>query len=162
MEIPSIEPAADGWVGFCTITAQQFQDFLVLIERPDLLDDSVAAPGRQALRAPRGDVVGDPRLDGQAHRSPRSIELASLLRIPVAPIGNGAVLPTFDHFVERGVFVDHPSGRFIQPRVPYKIHGVEPGPIRASRANERPDTRSRDLLDSSGRRAGSCRWPGSG
>ena len=40
IEIPSIEPTADGWVGLCTITAQQFQDFLVLIERPDLIDDA--------------------------------------------------------------------------------------------------------------------------
>ena len=39
IEIPSVEPTTDGYVGFCTITAQQFQDFLVLIERPDLIDD---------------------------------------------------------------------------------------------------------------------------
>ena len=29
LELPSIVPTADGMVGFCTITAQQFQDFLV-------------------------------------------------------------------------------------------------------------------------------------
>ena len=27
IEIPSVEPAKDGWVGFCTITGQQWQDF---------------------------------------------------------------------------------------------------------------------------------------
>ena len=31
IELPSIVPTADGLVGFCTITAQQFEDFLVLI-----------------------------------------------------------------------------------------------------------------------------------
>ena len=36
---PSIEPTADGWVGFATIANQQFKDFLVLIERGDLLAD---------------------------------------------------------------------------------------------------------------------------
>src|SRR5438552_290586 len=39
LELPSIVPTVDGLVGFCTITAQQFRDFLVLIERPDLVDD---------------------------------------------------------------------------------------------------------------------------
>src|SRR5205823_2038120 len=39
VEIPSIEPVADGWVGFCTITNQQWRDFLVLVERGDLVDD---------------------------------------------------------------------------------------------------------------------------
>ena len=34
LELPSIVPTADGMIGFCTITAQQFQDFLVLIDRP--------------------------------------------------------------------------------------------------------------------------------
>ena len=55
VEIPSIEPARDGWVGFCTITGQQWRDFLVLIERPDLVDDADAgALGRaRAPRAPR-------------------------------------------------------------------------------------------------------------
>ena len=39
LEVPSIEPTLDGFVGFNTNTRQQFDDFLVLIERPDLLDD---------------------------------------------------------------------------------------------------------------------------
>src|SRR5437667_8919436 len=43
VEIPSIEPAAYGWVGFCTITNQQWRDFLVLVERGDLVDDAELA-----------------------------------------------------------------------------------------------------------------------
>ena len=35
-EVPSVEPAKDGWVGFCTITAQQFTDFCHLIGAPEL------------------------------------------------------------------------------------------------------------------------------
>src|SRR5260370_7317831 len=52
LELPSIVPTADGMIGFCTITAQQFQDFLVLIDRPDLLDDDDLAsmPGRMRRR----------------------------------------------------------------------------------------------------------------
>ena len=35
VETPSIEPTLDGYVGFCTNSAQQFSDFLLLIGRPD-------------------------------------------------------------------------------------------------------------------------------
>ena len=50
-EVPSIEPSADGYAAFTTNSAQQFADFLVMIERPDLLDDARA---RVALPAGSG------------------------------------------------------------------------------------------------------------
>ena len=43
VETPSIEPTADGYVGFCTNSRQQFSDFLLMIERPDLQEDEVLA-----------------------------------------------------------------------------------------------------------------------
>ena len=43
-EAPSIEPAADGWVGLCTYTGQQWSDFCGLIERPDLAEDERSSP----------------------------------------------------------------------------------------------------------------------
>ena len=43
VETPSIEPTADGFVGFCTNSRQQFADFLLLIERPDLQSDEMLA-----------------------------------------------------------------------------------------------------------------------
>ena len=39
IEIPSIEPAKDGWVGFCTITGQQWVDFCSLIGHPEVGKD---------------------------------------------------------------------------------------------------------------------------
>jgi crotonobetainyl-CoA:carnitine CoA-transferase CaiB-like acyl-CoA transferase len=144
LEIPSIEPTADGFVGFCTITAQQFQDFLLLVDRPDLLDDKQLRLAPQRFRR-RDEVWGFIHDWTTKHTTEEAIELASAMRIPVAPIGNGAVLPSFDHFVERGVFVPHPSGRFIQPRVPYQLHPS--APLRASRDGERSDVPHRDLLD---------------
>jgi crotonobetainyl-CoA:carnitine CoA-transferase CaiB-like acyl-CoA transferase len=51
------------------------------------------------------------------------VEEAARLRIPVAPIGTGASIPTFEHFAARGVYGPHPGGRFRQPRVPYRIDG---------------------------------------
>ena len=122
IEIPSVEPTRDGYVGFCTITAQQFQDFLVLIERPDLIDDRDLASA--IGRSKRMDEILAVIHDWTTKRtSDEIIELATLLRIPVTPVGNGATLPTLDHFRARGTFVEHPGGGFVQPRVPYAVGG---------------------------------------
>jgi crotonobetainyl-CoA:carnitine CoA-transferase CaiB-like acyl-CoA transferase len=123
IEIPSIEPTADGWVGFCAITAQQFQDFLVLIERPDLIGDAEIA---SALgRAKRMDEVLPIIAEWTTkHTTADVIEQASLLRIPVVPIGNGENVTTFEQFDERGVFVRDGDGGVLHPRVPYRLHGA--------------------------------------
>src|SRR5690349_805827 len=38
IETPSVEPTLDGYVGFCTNSRVQFHNFLLLIERPDLIE----------------------------------------------------------------------------------------------------------------------------
>jgi crotonobetainyl-CoA:carnitine CoA-transferase CaiB-like acyl-CoA transferase len=129
LELPSIVPTADGMVGFCTITAQQFQDFLVMIDRADLVDDAELAsmPGRIARRDEFLAMV----TQWTATRTTEEIvELAVAFRIPVAPIATPATLPMVDHFVERGVFVESELG-VIQPRVPYRSDVMRtrpPGP----------------------------------
>lgn len=122
LELPSIEPTADGYVGFCTITAQQFQDFLALIERFDWLDDAELATfaGRQRRREEFNAAV---RQWTSTRTTAEIVEAASALRIPVAPIGTPETIPGMDQFVERGVFVSNPAG-FLQPRPPYRISGV--------------------------------------
>src|SRR5437764_2353347 len=40
IEVPSIEPTADGYVAFTTNSAQQFENMLVMIGRGDLLEDT--------------------------------------------------------------------------------------------------------------------------
>lgn len=118
LELPSIVPTADGLVGFCTITAQQFQDFLVLIDRADLADDEDLASF--AGRASRRDEFLDMVTAWTRTRTTQEIiELAVAFRIPVAPIGTPETLPGVDHFVARGVFVTSPTGA-LQPRVPYR------------------------------------------
>lgn len=132
VEIPSIEPTRDGYVGFTTITAQQFADFLVLIERPDLLDDRdlARAVGRSRRMAEMLEII---RAWTTKRTTAEIVEQASLLRIPVALIGNGATVTGFDHFSERATFVDHPVGLgdrpFVQPRVPYRLGEMAPRPF---------------------------------
>jgi crotonobetainyl-CoA:carnitine CoA-transferase CaiB-like acyl-CoA transferase len=119
IEVPSIEPAKDGWVGVCTITGQQWQDFCVLIGQPELAEDERYLDG--TFRTQQVDFI-----QRIVHGWTRErivdeiIELASLMRIPVAPIGNGRNLPEMDHFLERGSFVEGPGG-FLRPRPPYLL-----------------------------------------
>jgi crotonobetainyl-CoA:carnitine CoA-transferase CaiB-like acyl-CoA transferase len=126
-ETPSIEPTADGWVGFNTNTGQQFRDFLVLIERPDLLDDAELAmvAGRIMRFHEWNEIV---RAWTKRHTTAEIVERAAALRIPVSPVHNGESVQREEHLVARGVFVRDASGTFVQPRPPYRIDGDRPAP----------------------------------
>ena len=151
IEVPSIEPTADGWVCFTTNSAQQFADFAVLIGRPELADDKdyVRAGPRFTHRERFWAMV---HAYTRPHTSAEVMELASLLRIPVAPVLDPSRIMDFPQFAERGVFVEHPGGGFRQPRVPYRLsgHGQRPfGPVPAPAADDgtiewqpRPSTHS--------------------
>ncbi len=125
IEVPSVEPTADGFVVFTTNSAQQYSDFCVMIGHPELLED-------RKLRRPHDRFVRRDEFEALVHdftatrTSDEVLEHASLFRIPSGPVLNGATAPTFEHFVERGVFGPSESGRFVQPRVPFRITG-EPG-----------------------------------
>jgi crotonobetainyl-CoA:carnitine CoA-transferase CaiB-like acyl-CoA transferase len=124
VEIPSIEPAADGFVGFCTITNQQWRDFLVLIERGDLVDDPELAHyfTRNERRA---EVYAMIHAWTRSRTIAEIVERATLLRIPVAPIGTGATVTDLEQFRTRGAYVPAPAGAVVQPRPPYRLqHGT--------------------------------------
>jgi crotonobetainyl-CoA:carnitine CoA-transferase CaiB-like acyl-CoA transferase len=107
IEVPSIEPAKDGWVGTSMVTGQQWQDFATMVGQPVLAEDREL--GYQLGRWPRRGEVYDLIRPWFAERTVEEIvETASLFRIPMAPLGNGASIPDMDHFVERGVFRRNP------------------------------------------------------
>lgn len=122
LELPSIVETADGLVGFCTITAQQFQDFLVMIDRADLVDDADLASfvGRAARR---DEFLGMVTQWTATRTTQEIVEIAEAFRIPVAPIGSPPTLAGFDHFAARGVFVESELG-VLQPRVPYRSDAI--------------------------------------
>ncbi len=130
VEIPSIEPTRDGWVGFTTNSFQQYADFLVLIGRTDLLEDKELASiyGRTARMEEWNTIVRQWTLQ---RMTAEVVEAAALLRIPVAPVNNGKTVLEHVHFQARGVFVKNPSGDFLQPRPPYLVNGKSPGVLRA-------------------------------
>jgi crotonobetainyl-CoA:carnitine CoA-transferase CaiB-like acyl-CoA transferase len=131
LEIPSIVRARDGYVGFCTITGQQWRDFLVLIERADLVDDAPLAKWDERVR--RCDAVTQMvEAWTMRHSVAEIVERAAALRVPVGAIGTGETIPHFDHFVTRGAFVPHPGASFVQPRPPYRLSAATLRPLSAA------------------------------
>lgn len=124
LEMPSIEPTADGFVGFSTMAQQQFQDFLVMIGAEDWVDDPVISSPFERWAA-RDMFFERVHAWTKARTTEEIVSIASSLRIPVSLIGNGEIVPTFEAFEGRDMFVENPSGGFIQPRRPYLIHGAE-------------------------------------
>ncbi|MEM9177539.1 MAG: CoA transferase [Myxococcota bacterium] len=122
VETPSIEPCKDGWIGLCTYTGQQWKDLCALMGRPDVGEDKRFYDG--SARMQHLDFILDVIRGWTKTQTMAEVaELAGLMRIPVAPIGDGRSVLEFDQFRERGVFLDHPDG-FKAPRPPYRVHGM--------------------------------------
>jgi crotonobetainyl-CoA:carnitine CoA-transferase CaiB-like acyl-CoA transferase len=122
MEIPSIEPSLDGYVGFNTNTREQWESFAIMIERPDLLETAeFASLVTRIQRADEWNALVHAWTT--QHTTDEIVELAAALRIPVAPVADGRMLVDMDHPRERGVYVTAPSGEFRMPRRPYLIDG---------------------------------------
>ena len=88
---------ADGWVGFNTNSRQQYRDFLLLIERTDLLEDEELAriTGRWARMDEWNAAV---RAWTTRHTTAEIVERAALLRIPVAPVNDGRSVKEHEQF----------------------------------------------------------------
>ena len=127
VEIPSIEPSLDGWVGFNTNTREQWENFCILIERPDLLESAeFALLGARVARAAEWNALV--REWTTRHFTAEIVERAAALRIPVAPVSDGRSVIELEHARERGVFIADPLGEFVMPRRPFTIDG-EPAPV---------------------------------
>jgi crotonobetainyl-CoA:carnitine CoA-transferase CaiB-like acyl-CoA transferase len=131
VEVPSVEQTADGYVGFCVVTAQQFQDFLLMMGRQDLADDpELSTFGRR--RTSRTDFVKAIRDWTGTRTTEEIVELASMLRIPVAPVGAPETVCQIDHFAARGIYGPNATGDFVQPRSSYLVDGAESRPDRSA------------------------------
>jgi len=122
LETPSIEPCKDGWIGLCTYTGQQWKDLCSLMGRPDVGDDERFFDG--SARMQHLDFILEV-IHGWTKTQTKAevTEICELMRIPVAPIGDGKSVLEFEQLTTRGVFEDHPDG-FKAPRVPYRVTGM--------------------------------------
>ena len=133
IEVPSIEPTADGYAVFTTNSAQQFSDFCLMMGHPDLLEKEpdIARPGVRFGR--RDEFLALVHEYTRKRTTEEALENAAVFRIPSGPTLNGATVSSFPQFVERGVFEQHDG--FIAPRVPYRISPPSRRPSRSAGDN---------------------------
>jgi crotonobetainyl-CoA:carnitine CoA-transferase CaiB-like acyl-CoA transferase len=127
LEVPSIVPAKDGYVGITMITGQQWLDFAAMVECPQLeeIEQLRFQIGRWAYR----DLIHEQIGPWMAERTVAEIvDLGELFRLPIAALGNGSTIRELDHVIERGMFVRNPAG-FDQPRPPWLMTECAPAPL---------------------------------
>ncbi|HLN18516.1 MAG TPA: CoA transferase [Acidimicrobiales bacterium] len=118
--IPAIYATKDGWVGFMVATATMWESFCIMVEHPEWLED-----GRlyaYAGRLERYDELEGATAEWCGRRTTDEVlEQADLLRVPAAPVGDGASVTGLDQFVERRFFVRNPRSGRLQPDTPYTL-----------------------------------------
>lgn len=119
---PSVESAKDGWVGFNLATAQNLEDFMVLIEKPEWLADEelCSYEGRYARAA---EFQAGVREWTERHTVAEIVDAAQTFRIPCAPVHNGETILQDDQTVARGFYRDMDGGRYKAPAAPFLFNG---------------------------------------
>jgi crotonobetainyl-CoA:carnitine CoA-transferase CaiB-like acyl-CoA transferase len=127
--IPGNEPTADGrYVGITTVTAAQWRALLHAMGRDDLSDDEELTT--MLGRFMRAAEVNTLLHDWTGAHTAEEIEAAcSAVRVPVALVGNGELLPQFEQLRSRDVFVQQPGAGFVRPRAPFRFHHVADRPL---------------------------------
>ncbi|AGZ49849.1 CoA transferase [Mycobacterium kansasii] len=127
LEVPSIEPAKDGYVGITMVTGQQWLDFTAMVECPQL--EEIPQLRFQIGRWEYRDLIRESIRPWMAERTVEEIvALGQLFRLPIAALGNGATIRDMEYVTERGVFVDNPAG-FHQPRPPWLMSRCATAPV---------------------------------
>ncbi|HLN18158.1 MAG TPA: CoA transferase [Acidimicrobiales bacterium] len=123
VELPSVERAADGWVGLCTVTNVQWQAFATMIGQHDKAEgDWAMLAYRLAHRAEAEAMI---EAYTKEHSVAELLEEAADFRIPAAPVVEGSKIASIEPFASLGTYVRSPSGRFLAPRPPYRFSRCE-------------------------------------
>ncbi|OBJ40070.1 acyl-CoA hydratase [Mycobacterium colombiense] len=126
--------AADGWVGINCLTGQHWLDVCAMLGLPEFGEHQLAI----MMGGPERDdffAKAEPVLAGQTVAE--IVELAQALRIPAAPVNDGATVLNCPQYAERGFFVE--AGSFRRPGPPFRLSKTpvaQPRP--APRLGERP------------------------
>ena len=127
LETPSVEPCKDGWVGFNTNSGQMFLNYLMVIERFDMLDDPQwISLTHRYMNLDEWNEIQHAYL--REHTIEEILERAAEFRVAAAQVNDGETILGNEHFVERSVFVENPAG-FLQPRPPYLVDGAPVRPF---------------------------------
>ncbi|MFZ0714954.1 CoA transferase [Mycobacterium sp.] len=132
IEVPSIEPAKDGYIGITMVTGQQWLDFAAMVDCAELTE--IPQLSFQIGRWQYRDFIRERIRPWLAERTvDEVVELGQLFRLPIAALGNGATIRETTYAMERGVFVENPAG-FHQPRTPWLMSQCRPAALRGAPA----------------------------
>jgi crotonobetainyl-CoA:carnitine CoA-transferase CaiB-like acyl-CoA transferase len=139
IEVPSIEPAKDGYIGITMVTGQQWLDFAAMVDCAELTE--IPQLSFQIGRWQYRDFIRERIRPWLAERTvDEVVELGQLFRLPIAALGNGATIRGTAYARERGAFVNNPAG-FHQPRTPWLMSQCKPASLRGAPAlGEADDT----------------------
>jgi crotonobetainyl-CoA:carnitine CoA-transferase CaiB-like acyl-CoA transferase len=139
-EVPSIEPAKDGYVGITMVTGQQWLDFVAMVECPQL--EEIEQLRFQIGRWEYRDLIREQIHPWLAERTVEEVvELGQLFRLPIAALGNGSTIRDMEYVVQRAAFSRNPVG-FHQPRAPWLMSACAPAPLCATPALGEADDES--------------------
>lgn len=121
--------AADGWVGINCLTGQHWLDVCAMVGLPEFGEHQIAI----MLGGPERDeffAKAQPWLDSMNVAD--LVELSQAMRIPAAPINDGATILDSPQYRERGFFVSGiaDGARFARPGAPFRLART---PVAASR-----------------------------
>jgi crotonobetainyl-CoA:carnitine CoA-transferase CaiB-like acyl-CoA transferase len=138
VDVPSIEPTSDGYIGVNTNTRQQVESFLAMVGLPELLDGQTdwASADFRFTHAQEFNELVRPWI--RAHTTAEVMQEATERRIPVAPVNNGSALLSQEQFAARESLGPIADGAFVAPRPPYRIAGERPEVKRAVRSKHMP------------------------
>jgi crotonobetainyl-CoA:carnitine CoA-transferase CaiB-like acyl-CoA transferase len=141
IEVPSIEPAKDGYIGITMVTGQQWLDFAAMVDCAELTE--IPQLSFQIGRWQYRDFIRERIRPWLAERTvDEVVELGQLFRLPIAALGNGATIRDTAYARERGAFVKNPAG-FHQPRTPWLMSQCKPAALRGAPAlGEADDTKA--------------------
>ena len=133
IEVPSIEPAKDGYVGITMVTGQQWLDFAAMVDCAELTE--IPQLSFQIGRWQYRDFIRERIRPWLAERTvDEVVELGQLFRLPIAALGNGATIRDTAYARERGVVRGKPGGL---PSATHPMADVAVQTGRAARAHRR-------------------------
>lgn len=112
--------AADGWIGINCLTGQHWLDVCAMVGLPEFGEKQIAI----MLGGPERDeffAKAQPFLDSMTVAD--LVELSQAMRIPAAPINDGATILDSPQYRDRGFFIesDVAGARFSRPGAPFRF-----------------------------------------
>jgi crotonobetainyl-CoA:carnitine CoA-transferase CaiB-like acyl-CoA transferase len=122
-DVPGIERALDGWVGFSLVTPSQWRSYCEMTESPQLASEPAfqQLTGRSASHE-RIREATDPWMS--KHTVEEIVAQAGARRIPAVPVVPAGRLSQMEHFRERHTFVPASHDLPERPAPPFKVDGV--------------------------------------